>query len=91
MPDFVMVMRGAASHGSWEAYIEKLIASGGFRGGSSLGNGLSVTRGQVDGESDITGFIRLSVENLEAAKALLDGNPLYEAGGTVDLLEEIPE
>ena len=91
MPDFVMVMKGSASTGDWDVYIQKLIDSGGFRGGSSLGNGVRATKGETDGVSDITGFIRLTVDNLDVAKALLEGNPLYEAGGVIDLLEEIPE
>ena len=91
MPDYVMVMKGSASAGDWDTYIQKLIDSGGFRGGSSLGNGVRATKGEADGESDITGFIRLSLNNIDEAQALLAGNPLYEAGGVVDILEEIPE
>jgi len=35
----------------------------------------------------LTGFIRLRVANMAAAEALLLGNPIYEAGGTVEIRE----
>ena len=91
MPDYVMVMMGPASKGDWDTYIEKLIASGKFRGGSSLGSGVSLHRGKADGECMITGFMRFSAESLEEVKALVAGNPLYEAGGRIEVLEEIPD
>ena len=91
MADFVMLMMGSASEGDWEVYIEKLIASGKFRGGSSLGNGIAAIKGQDDDEAGVTGFMRFSAENLDEIKALLPGNPLFEAGGRVELLEEIPD
>jgi hypothetical protein len=91
MADFMMVMMGTASVGDWETYIGTLIESGKFRGGSSLGRGVSVCKDKIDGECTITGYIRFVAEDLEEAKLLLAGNPLYEAGGCVELLEEIPD
>ena len=91
MPDYVMVMMGPESDGDWDAYIEKLISSGKFRGGSSLGNGVSMTRDNADAECVITGFMRFTAESLEEVKALVAGNPLYEAGGRIEVLEEIPD
>lgn len=35
----------------------------------------------------LSGYIRVQAESLEAAKALLDGNPTFEAGGTVEIRE----
>jgi hypothetical protein len=35
----------------------------------------------------LTGFIRVRAKSLEQAKALVAGNPLYEAGGTVEIRE----
>ena len=35
----------------------------------------------------LTGFIRLRVESMAAAEAFLSGNPVYEAGGTVEIRE----
>lgn len=91
MADFVMVMMGSASNGDWDTYIEKLIASGKFRGGSSLGKGIGASKGANNSDCTITGFIRLSADSLDEVKALLEGNPLYEAGGRIELLEEIPD
>jgi hypothetical protein len=44
MPDDIMVILGAASSGDWDVYIEKLLASGKFPGGSSLDNGVLTTK-----------------------------------------------
>ncbi len=91
MSDFVVLMVGSQSHGDWNTYIEKLIASGKFRGGSSLANGVSMSKGKPDSESPITGFMRFSANNIEEIRQLLSGNPLYEAGGHIEVLEEIPD
>lgn len=91
MAQYVMIMMGSASSGDWDTYIGKLIESGGFRGGSSLGRGARICRGRGDGECSITGYIRLEAADLAEARQLIEGNPLYEAGGTIELLEEIPD
>lgn len=91
MADFVMVMLGSQSEGDWETYIRKLIDSGSFRGGSSLGKGAKVSKNSMDSDCSITGYIRLSARNLDEAKMLLAGNPLFEAGGVIELLEEVPD
>ena len=38
MPEYVILMKGSAASGDWDDYIEKLVSSGKFKGGSSLGN-----------------------------------------------------
>lgn len=91
MADFVMLMMGSESHGDWDAYIQRLIDSGTFRGGSSLGHGVSVSRGEQETTSSITGYMRFSAGSIDEVKALVDGNPLYEAGGRIEILEEIPD
>jgi hypothetical protein len=35
----------------------------------------------------LNGYIRVAAQNLEAAQALVIGNPVYEAGGTVEIRE----
>ena len=55
MPEYVMLMKGSAASGDWDDYIEKLVSSGKFRGGSSLGNGVSVAKGKVDGGCEVKG------------------------------------
>ena len=91
MADYVMLMMGSESMGDWDAYIEKLIVSGKFRGGSSLGHGISAAKDQSDGGSEVTGYMRFSADTIEEVRNLLSGNPLYEAGGRVEILEEIPD
>ena len=38
-------------------------------------------------DSNLTGFIRLRAEGLESARSFLAGNPVYEAGGTIEIRE----
>lgn len=89
MTDFVMVMFGTGTGGDWDIYIERLIQSGKFRGGSSLGKGVSVSKEDGDGPCQISGYMRFSAENIDEVRGLLAGNPLYESGGRVEILEEV--
>ena len=91
MPEYVMLMKVSAASGDWDDYIEKLVSSVKFRGGSSLGNGVSVAEGKVDCRCEVTGYMRFSAECSEEVKEFITGNPLYEAGGSIELLEEIPD
>lgn len=91
MANFVMLMNESDDSGDWDAYIEKLLATGKFRGGSSLGQGVCVQRGQADTQCQVTGMIRLEADSLDEVKALLEGNPAFEAGYSVQLLEEIED
>ncbi|OYT91756.1 MAG: hypothetical protein CFE43_11690 [Burkholderiales bacterium PBB3] len=80
----------AANDGvQWGEYITTLRQSGCFDGGSSIGAGERVRKGQASepASADWTGFIRVRAESLEDAKRLLVGNPTYEAGGTVEVRE----
>ena len=88
MPEYVMLMKGSAASGDWDDYIEKLVSSGKFRGGSSLGNGVSVAKGKVDGGCEVTGYMRFSAESIEEVQELITGNPLYEAGGSLSFLKK---
>ncbi|MDA0976957.1 MAG: hypothetical protein O3B72_00215 [Proteobacteria bacterium] len=91
MANFVMLMNESDDSGDWDTYIEKLLATGKFRGGSSLGQGVCVQRGQADTRCQVTGMIRLEADSLDEVKALLEGNPAFEAGYSVQLLEEIED
>ncbi|VVP85311.1 hypothetical protein PS918_02716 [Pseudomonas fluorescens] len=73
----------------WARYIAQLRGTGRFDGGSSIGQGERLRKGQLSQPSvtDISGFIRVRAGNLEEAKKLLAGNPVYEAGGTVEIRE----
>ncbi|MEE4282677.1 MAG: hypothetical protein V2I41_12095, partial [Pseudomonadales bacterium] len=74
MPQFVMVMMGSASSGDWDDYVDSLVNSGCFRGGSSLANGVSVSKNEKDGDCLVTGFMRFSAESIDEVRKLVSGN-----------------
>jgi len=79
-----------ASDGArWAAYFRALGESGCFDGGSAIGTGESVKRGcpASPARTNPTGFIRVRAQSLEAAKAFVVGNPVYDGGGTIDVRE----
>ncbi len=71
----------------WPAYLETLATRGALRGGSAIGEGITLRREGAPApiSSALTGFIRVDAADLEAARALLDGNPVFEAGGTIEI------
>jgi len=73
----------------WESYINKLQASGFFRGGSMLGNGQCLNKNNSRPPCLVTGFMRFEAENIEQVKALVAGNPTYENDQDVEILEVI--
>lgn len=91
MPDYLLLMHDdtVETTTGWDGYVAKLRASGGFEGGSSIGNGecLRKTGAPKPLSSTVTGYIKVTAPDLAAARALVDGNPVYEAGGTVELRE----
>ena len=79
---------GSADNG-WEEYFKRLRGHGAFEGGSAIGGGACIRK---DGASPpiakhLTGYIRVTADSLASAKQLLAGNPVYEAGGTVEIRE----
>jgi hypothetical protein len=96
MPDYLLLMRddapGDASAGGgegWDRYFARLRSLGCFQGGSAIGPGVCVRKhgDPAPLSPHLGGFIRVSAENLDAARALVSGNPVYEAGGTVEIRE----
>ena len=79
----------ARDHDYWDQYIATLRASGRFDGGSSIGVGERMKKGQSPqlSDSELTGFLRVQAKDIEDAKSFLVGNPTYEAGGTVEIRE----
>jgi hypothetical protein len=73
----------------WPAYITKLRQTGNFDGGSAMGEGVALRREGSPGpeSSHLGGFIRIRAKDLEEAKELVVGNPVYECGGTVEIRE----
>ena len=96
MNDYILFMHNdapaskAADEGdTWGAYISLLRASGHFDGGSSIGAGERVQKNQPtrSASAELTGFIRVRAASLADARRFLIGNPVYEAGGTVEIRE----
>jgi hypothetical protein len=75
--------------GEWAIYLGGLQAAGCFQGGSAIGGGICARKSGTVPEiaRQISGFIRVGAADLEQARALLAGNPVFEAGGTVEMRE----
>ena len=94
MHDYIFLMHNDAdevadSDAVWEKYLAKLRSTGQFEGGSAIGSGECVAKSRPPAgvTSHLSGYLRLQAETLEAAKKLLEGNPVFEAGGTVEIRE----
>ena len=88
MADYIFLMRGEEVVGDWGPYIESLVSQGVMRGGSAMGGGVCVRKGEpaTGNITDyIRGYIKVEADSLDAAKALLPGNPVYEAGGVIEI------
>jgi hypothetical protein len=95
MNDYILLMHkdvpeaGRGRSHEWHTYLARLREAAAFQGGSSIGDGLCVRKGTaappITGQ--IGGYIRIRAVDLEAARALIAGNPVYEAGGTVEIRE----
>ena len=95
MNDYIFLMYNDANDDGhsrvdeWAAYIGKLQQVGVFQGGSAIGAGICMSKsGTPPGITpQLSGFIRVQPENLNRARALVQGNPVFEAGGTVEIRE----
>ena len=91
MTDYILLMHDDAvdDDTAWEPYLDRLKQGGFFEGGSAIGNGVCARKsGQLPPvTTHLTGYIRISADSLHQAKSLLAGNPLFEAGGTVEIRE----
>jgi hypothetical protein len=79
----------AGSEDRWASYLGLLQASGRFDGGSSIGTGALYSRGREPAPvaGKLSGFLRIRAASLQEASGSLAGDPVYEAGGTVELRE----
>lgn len=95
MTDYIFLMYESAQSASvstdsdWEAYLERLGKSGHFAGGSAIGGGLCASKSKATATitAELSGYIRVTANSIEEARALLSGNPTYEAGGRVEIRE----
>ena len=96
MKDFILFMHNdtteAETNEAWEAYIKLLRDRGGFEGGSAIGEGVSLhkTRNTEALSTPITGYIRIRAKDIDEAKLYVNGNPVYECGGTIEIRELTP-
>ena len=93
MNDYILLMYNDVPEGQqrpheeWGAYLAKLREAAAFEGGSSIGGGVCMRKG---GSTDDISRHRLhsdTAADLNAARALVAGNPVYEGGGTVEIRE----
>jgi hypothetical protein len=96
MTDYLLLMHRDAPQdapppvaAAWPEYFAKLRQSGAFEGGSSIGGGVCVSRRPEPRPitQQLSGYIRIRARDLDHAKELVRGNPVYEAGGTVEIRE----
>lgn len=92
MTDYIFLMHDDAAGGAeldWERYLSRLREAGVFQGGSAIGNGQCERKSGATPAptAHITGFIRVTAEDMVHARLLLAGNPVFEAGGTVEIRE----
>jgi hypothetical protein len=91
MPEYIFLMHDDATtdEASWASYLVALEERGAFQGGSEIGEGICVRKaGAVPALSrHLSGFIRVKADNIDQARMLLAGNPVFEAGGTVEIRE----
>jgi hypothetical protein len=94
MPDYLLLMHddapaADARSDDWGPYLAKLKQTGSFQGGSAIGSGICVRKsGAAPAITDhLDGFIRIHADDLAAAERLLAGNPVFEAGGTIEIRE----
>jgi hypothetical protein len=93
MSDYILFMHNDGSNEStsldWTPYLARLRSAEVFQGGSAIGAGKCVRRsGPVPKISErIVGFIRIEARDLDHVRELLIGNPVFEAGGTVEIRE----
>ena len=95
MNDYIFLMHndaktdGHSGDDGWAEYIAKLQQAGVFQGGSAIGDGICITKTGTPPAitSQLSGFIRVQADSLNRAQELVHGNPVFEAGGTVEIRE----
>jgi hypothetical protein len=86
MHDDATVPENAAA---WGPYLSELRRSGQFDGGSSIGTGHGHRRTGCPGlvSNHLVGYLLIDAHDSASAESYLVGNPVYEAGGTVEIRE----
>jgi len=93
MSDYILLMHDdtvtEVPGGDWDAYLQTLKRRGAFEGGSAIGGGVCMRKAGTAPSitAHLAGYIRVTADSLDKAKSLLNGNPHFEAGGTVEVRE----
>ncbi|MCO5121796.1 MAG: YciI family protein [Burkholderiaceae bacterium] len=94
MKEYILLMHNDvaaedAREDTWPEYLSRLRATGRFEGGSVIGDGICVKKSGSPGgiTAKLGGYIRIRAESLDDARSFLPGNPVFEAGGTVEVRE----
>ena len=91
MPEFIFLMHAGPETRAedWPAYFAKLRAAGVFEGGSEIGGGSCERKTGTAPliTAHLSGYIRVKARDLVEARKWLAGNPVYEAGGIVEIRE----
>ena len=95
MKDYMLLMHDDATkpEGDWGPYFRKLESSGRFEGGSSIDDqGVCMMKSGKPKAitSHLVGYLVIQAPNITEAKKLVIGNPVYDAGGTVEI-RELPQ
>jgi hypothetical protein len=91
MADYLLFMHDDATGPTqgWDGYFSRLREAGVFTGGSAIGGGMVARKSGTPAPlaAHLGGFIRITARDLDHAQSFLEGNPVYEAGGTVEIRE----
>ena len=92
MPEYILFMHDDIVSGdpdAWASYLGKLKGMGVFEGGSEIGDGSCFRKRGTPPQptSHLAGYIRVNVPTIDDARLLVNSNPHYEAGGTVEIRE----
>lgn len=95
MKDYILLMHddapddGDDRSAAWAAYFAKLREAGAFQGGSAIGDGICASKAASTPQitRHLAGYIRIRATDLARARELVNGNPVFEAGGTVEIRE----
>lgn len=90
MAEFIFLMHklpDGVNEADWAPWLDMLDRSGHLRGGSEIGEGKSFSKQAKPAavSSQINGIVRIEATGLDEAELLLAGNPVFEAGGTVEI------
>jgi hypothetical protein len=80
---------GKGDGADWAPYLNKLRDSGCFDGGSAIGGGVCTNKSDrsVAVTNHLVGYLLVRADDLDHARSLVPGNPVFEAGGTVEIRE----